>query len=506
MPDGATATPTRPRPGELTEQPIADAVNQYLLRPGYAIPFVVVFVVWLGFLHPTSPFELFERWGFGALYTILFCLVVALMLSSGFRMAQIWVDLRRLLIELERRPVRVAFFRIKGLTWSFWKQGGEDAEWAYMARSLEALGRLGSGSQSSDSGLPAIAYFEKKIGELRQNLEEAVARYRAQKDAAAIQAKLQELESDIASLQSALATGRANPFLTSALAGLAGRLDASLAVAGAPDHGDRLPAALDAAAAKIAEVGSTLGLIGQSTAAQMSVLEIVTTWRRCRRNVRCFRLWTRSSSTPARRRRPAAISVLRCTHRLETTFRGLQKSLALVLGQAWSLLEARWRQEASLLIDHEDRDANDKDKKDDGSLESQQLKNLEEFVALRYVAFIRGVLGHLRHVMIFLALSFSLVLVSLNIYSFEPHQSLIWSFTVIFVVTGFMVVGVLMQLHRDPILSRVTGTTGNALDMHFYLRIVAFGAVPLLTLLATHFPSIGHYLLSFLRPSLEALK
>jgi len=123
-----------------------------------------------------------------------------------------------------------------------------------------------------------------------------------------------------------------------------------------------------------------------------------------------------------------------------------------------------------------------------------------------YVAFIRGVLGHLRHVMIFLALSFSLVLISLNIYSFEPHQSLIWSFTVIFVVTGFMVIGVLVQLHRDPILSRVTGTTGNALDLHFYLRLFAFGAVPLLTLLATHFPSIGHYLLSFLRPSLEALK
>ena len=202
---------------------------------------------------------MFERQAFSALYTIVFCLVVALMLSSAFRMAQIWVDLRQLLIDLERRPVRVAFFRIKGLTWSFWRQGGEDAEWVYMARSLEALGQLGSGSQSSASGLPAIAYFEKKIGELRQNLEEAVARYNSQKDAAGIQAKLQELKSDIASLQSALATGRANPFLTSALVGLAGRLDASLAVAGAPDHGDRLPAALDAAAAKIAEVGSTLG-------------------------------------------------------------------------------------------------------------------------------------------------------------------------------------------------------------------------------------------------------
>ncbi len=108
--------------------------------------------------------------------------------------------------------------------------------------------------------------------------------------------------------------------------------------------------------------------------------------------------------------------------------------------------------------------------------------------------------------MIFLALSFSLALISLNSYSFEPHQSLIWSFTLIFIVTGAMVVGVLVQLHRDPILGRVTGTTGNALGLHFYLRIIAFAAIPLLTLLATHYPSIGRYLVSFLQPSLEALK
>jgi hypothetical protein len=44
------------------------------------------------------------------------------------------------------------------------------------------------------------------------------------------------------------------------------------------------------------------------------------------------------------------------------------------------------------------------------------------------------------------------------------------------------------------------------LDLHFYLRLVAFGGVPLLTLLATHYPSIGRYLVGFLQPSLEALK
>jgi hypothetical protein len=98
------------------------------------------------------------------------------------------------------------------------------------------------------------------------------------------------------------------------------------------------------------------------------------------------------------------------------------------------------------------------------------------------------------------------VLISLNIYSFEPHRSLIWSFIAIFFVTGFMIVGALMQLHRDPIMSRISGTTAHSLDLHFYLRIAAFGAVPLLTLIATTFPSLGRYLASFIGPSLEALK
>jgi len=55
-------------------------------------------------------------------------------------------------------------------------------------------------------------------------------------------------------------------------------------------------------------------------------------------------------------------------------------------------------------------------------------------------------------------------------------------------------------------LSRITGTKANELGLTFYVRIAALGAAPLLTLLATHFPSIGRYVVSFLQPGLEALK
>jgi hypothetical protein len=106
----------------------------------------------------------------------------------------------------------------------------------------------------------------------------------------------------------------------------------------------------------------------------------------------------------------------------------------------------------------------------------------------------------------FLAVAFSLVLISLNLYAFEPHDSLLWSLTVIFIVLGALTVISLMQIHRDPILSRMSGTTPNDLGLEFYVRIVSFGAAPLITLLATHFPSIGRYVASFLQPGLEALK
>src|SRR5262249_4597516 len=99
MPEGFKVDPSkRPLPGQLTEQPIAIAINRYWLKSSYVAPLIAVFAIWLTFLHPGNPFQIFERTSFTWLYAVLFSLVVALMLSSGFRMAEIWIDLRRLLV------------------------------------------------------------------------------------------------------------------------------------------------------------------------------------------------------------------------------------------------------------------------------------------------------------------------------------------------------------------------------------------------------------------------
>ena len=388
-------------PGINTEEPIANAIKAYWLKGGYVALFVAAFIVWLSSLHPTDPFVLFDGRSFAKLYGVLFCLVVALMLSAGLRMMQIWASLRLLLAELDRSPVRKTFVRLKERSWSFWRQGGEAAEWAYMARSLEAADRLRCvGSLVSAEDLPGAV--QKNVNEVREKL-----------------AKFH----------------RSRPLFANA-------------------H---------------------------------SLVEYVRELRR---------------KADLKSRDAADCTCVESVRTLETAIETLQRSLAGALERTLDVLHSMWAEWPNRLRDSTSDDSS----KAAWALGAKQQACVEEFVALRYVAFVRGALGHLRHVMIFVAISFSLVLISLNIYSFEPHRSLIWSFTAIFVVTGFMVVGVLMQLHRDPIMSRITHTPAHSLDLHFYLRIVAFGAVPLLTLLATNFPSVGRYLISFLGPSLEALK
>jgi hypothetical protein len=136
----------------------------------------------------------------------------------------------------------------------------------------------------------------------------------------------------------------------------------------------------------------------------------------------------------------------------------------------------------------------------------QRQKLLEKYAALRWFSFIRAVVARIRLLILFLAIGFSLALFSLVIYSFEPHQELLWSVTALFIAIGLIVVTVLIQMHRDPILSRIVGTEPGKLDLKFYERIIALGVAPVLTLLATHFPSIGQYVVSFLKPGLEAMK
>jgi hypothetical protein len=174
--------------------------------------------------------------------------------------------------------------------------------------------------------------------------------------------------------------------------------------------------------------------------------------------------------------------------KLENAISQAQDLFARTLNEVLDHLSAIWANPAS----------------SDKGIERQKL--LEKYVALRWVAFIRGVIGRIRLLIIFLAVAFSLAMISLVIYSFEPHRELLWSVTALFITIGLAIMKVLIQMHRDDTLSYITATKPGRLDFAFFFHLVTLGVGPLVTLLATHFPGIGRYVISFLQPGLEALK
>ena len=143
-----------------------------------------------------------------------------------------------------------------------------------------------------------------------------------------------------------------------------------------------------------------------------------------------------------------------------------------------------------------------------GSAEEEpaHIRLAEEFVAIRYVSMIRAVLVNVRHLMTFVMCAFVLSMVAWYSYPFQPRVEIDAAFTALLLCMGTGIVWVLAQIHRDPILSRLTRTNANELGFDFYIRIVTFGALPVLTWLAYQFPAVGGTILKYLQPASQVVK
>lgn len=131
---------------------------------------------------------------------------------------------------------------------------------------------------------------------------------------------------------------------------------------------------------------------------------------------------------------------------------------------------------------------------------------VEEFLAIRYLSLIRSILTNLRYLMIFVTAAFVLAIWAWNSYPFQPSQLGDLLFTGLLLVLGSGVVWVFAQMHRNPILSRITETRPNELGWDFYFRIAAYGALPVLTWLAYQFPDIANVISKFLEPGVPVMK
>jgi hypothetical protein len=140
------------------------------------------------------------------------------------------------------------------------------------------------------------------------------------------------------------------------------------------------------------------------------------------------------------------------------------------------------------------------------SEEPARILVAEEFLAIRYISLIRAVLSNMRYLMIFISASFVLAMVAWNSYPFQPRQWVDWMFTGLMLTLGTAIIWVFAQMHRNPILSRITDTKANELGWDFYLRIASYGALPVLAWLTYQFPDIGSIVSKFLQPGVPVIK
>jgi hypothetical protein len=98
------------------------------------------------------------------------------------------------------------------------------------------------------------------------------------------------------------------------------------------------------------------------------------------------------------------------------------------------------------------------------------------------------------------------IVISMNVYPFEPHPALQTLAIVLLVLLGVVVAYVYAEMHREAILGRLTSKGNAQLGWEFWLKLASAGAIPVFSLLAVQFPEINQFLFSWLKPALDAVK
>ena len=130
----------------------------------------------------------------------------------------------------------------------------------------------------------------------------------------------------------------------------------------------------------------------------------------------------------------------------------------------------------------------------------------QTFVALHYSSFLMYGVGQIQNLILFVSVGFVLLMISMSAYSLQAPRLIGRFLLILFVCMGFVVCRCLAGMERNPILSKIGNTNAGKLDTEFYLKLAGYGALPVLGLLASEFPSVSTFLFSWVQPALEAVK
>jgi hypothetical protein len=188
-------------------------------------------------------------------------------------------------------------------------------------------------------------------------------------------------------------------------------------------------------------------------------------------------------------------------------FKAFQKRIARTTGIILTeLLIPAGRMEEHSLVQIDPERAGKESKPGPAPSSDEVVRNAEELVCLTYLGFAQNLLGRIRTIVLGGVSLFVAATIAVSSYPFDPRPVLSGVLLLLFVALGTVVVFVYADMHRDATLSHVTNTNPGELGSEFWLKVVGYGAAPILGLITTIFPEWSSFLFSWLQPGLSSLK
>jgi hypothetical protein len=136
----------------------------------------------------------------------------------------------------------------------------------------------------------------------------------------------------------------------------------------------------------------------------------------------------------------------------------------------------------------------------------QSVRLAEAFVCLVYVGYLQNLLARMRTMVLSTTGVFAAMALSVAFYPYTPRPLLALSLLLLLLALGAVVAIVYAGLDRDSTLSHITNTEPGKLGANFWTRILSFVGVPALGLIVAQFPEITDFVVSWVQPSMNAVK
>ncbi len=130
------------------------------------------------------------------------------------------------------------------------------------------------------------------------------------------------------------------------------------------------------------------------------------------------------------------------------------------------------------------------------------LRELEEFTCVQIVIYIEWVLDQLRGLAIALLAAVVLMICFVTAYPLRPLLGLQLPALTLLAGTAVVVILTVLQMSRDDVLSRITKTAPGhvTFDASLIMNVLVYGGIPLLLVMAGHFPMVREIVSQWLQP------